>query len=152
MAMADALNLDHFLPYQLSITSNAVSDLIAGEYQVRFGLRIPEWRLMAVLGQGTPLSQRELVQATLMDKVTVSRATAALVDRQLLVREPSDRDGRSHSLRLSAAGQSLFEEIAPAALAMEQALIADLSDAEQSQIADMLARLRAAAARLRRTG
>lgn len=150
--MADALNLDHFLPYQLSITSNAVSDLIAGEYQVRFGLRIPEWRLMAVLGQGTPLSQRELVQATLMDKVTVSRATAALVDRQLLVREPSDRDGRSHSLRLSAAGQSLFEEIAPAALAMEQALIADLSDAEQSQIADMLARLRAAAARLRRTG
>jgi DNA-binding MarR family transcriptional regulator len=142
--MAGQLDLAHFLPYQLSITSNAVSDLIAGEYQVRFGLKIPEWRLLAVLGQGRPLSQRELVEATLMDKVTVSRATSSLVDRQLLVRLPSERDGRSHQLRLSAAGQSLYEEIVPAALAMERAIIAPFSEAEREQLSAMLTRLRVA--------
>jgi DNA-binding MarR family transcriptional regulator len=143
--MAGELDLAHFMPYQLSIASNAVSDLIASEYQVRFGLKIPEWRLMAVLGQGAALSQRELVQATLMDKVTVSRATAALVERQLLVRLPSALDGRSHQLQLSDAGTSLYHEIVPAALAMEAAVLAVLSDEECCQLADMLMRVRAAA-------
>ena len=144
--MTGELDLGHFMPYQLSITSNAVSDLIAGEYQVRFGLKIPEWRLMAVLGQGKALSQRDLVHATVMDKVTVSRATAALVERQLLMRLPSERDGRSHSLTLSAAGQSLYREIVPAALAIEAAVLAVLSDDERANLAGILVRLREAAA------
>lgn len=143
--MAGELDLARFLPYQLSIASNAVSDLIAGEYQVRFGLKIPEWRLMAVLGQGGALSQRDLVQATLMDKVTVSRATAALVERQLLVRMPSAHDGRSHQLQLSEAGASLYREIVPAALAMEAMVLAVLSDVERVNLADMLSRIRQAA-------
>ncbi len=140
--MADDLDLAHFLPYQLSIASNAVSDLIASEYQVRFGLKIPEWRLMAVLGQGAPLNQRDLVQATLMDKVTVSRATAALVERQLLVRLPSAQDGRSHHLQLSDAGVSLYLEIVPAALAMEAAVLAVLSEDERTALATILQRVR----------
>lgn len=145
--MTADLDLARFLPYQLSIASNAVSDLIAREYQVRFGLKIPEWRLMAVLGQGAALSQRELVAATLMDKVTVSRATAGLVDRQLLMRLPSTSDGRSHQLQLSDAGHALYREIVPAALAIEAALLAVFDEAERASLADMLARLRAAAQR-----
>jgi DNA-binding MarR family transcriptional regulator len=148
--VAETLNLGQFLPYQLSITSNAISDLIAREYQVRFGLKIPEWRLMAVLGQGEPLSQRQLVEATLMDKVTVSRATAGLVDRELLLRLPDDRDGRSHQLQLSEAGQSLYEEIVPAALAIERAIIASLDEGERDQLSAMLTRLRDAATKVRR--
>lgn len=46
--------LDDFLPYQLSTASNAVSDLIASEYKSRFGLKIPEWRVMAVLERAVP--------------------------------------------------------------------------------------------------
>lgn len=48
---AQKLTLAEFLPYQLSITSNAVSDLIARAYRGRFALKIPEWRVMAVLGE-----------------------------------------------------------------------------------------------------
>lgn len=144
--MASELNLRQFMPYQLSITSNAVSDLIAGEYQARFGLKIPEWRLMAVLGQGTALSQRDLVHATVMDKVTVSRATAALVERRLLMRLPSAHDGRSHTLVLSDAGQSLYREIVPAALAIEATVLAVLSEDERATLSSILVRLREAAA------
>lgn len=145
MARKVHLDLEAFMPYRLSVASNAVSDRIARQYQARFGLRIPEWRLMAVLGEGKPLSQRELVDATRMDKVTISRASATLVDRGLVTREASDTDRRSHRLVLTAAGESLYDEIAPVALAMEQALLDCLSPSEQILLGDMLLRLRDAA-------
>src|SRR3546814_5293833 len=92
---AKKLNLDNFLPYRLSIASNVLSSRIAAEYENRFGLKIPEWRLMAVLGEGQPKTQRELVAATRMDKVTVNRAAKALADRQLIARQAHEADGRS---------------------------------------------------------
>lgn len=145
------LDLAAFIPYQLSIASNAVSDRIARHYQTRFGLKIPEWRLMAVLGQATgtqtraAMTQRELVGATRMDKVTVSRASAALVERGLIARAASSSDGRSHHLALTPAGSALYAEIAPAALAMEQALLATLSAEDRAMLSDLLTRLREAA-------
>ena len=143
--MPGQLNLARFLPYQLSIASNAVSDHIADYYRARFGLKIPEWRLMAVLGEGRPLTQRELVGHTRMDKVTVSRATAALVERGLVERAASESDGRSHLLALTADGRSLYAEIAPAALAIESEILSCLSAGERATLADILARLRDAA-------
>jgi DNA-binding MarR family transcriptional regulator len=135
------LNLQAFLPYRLSIASNAVSARIAREYQSRFGLKIPEWRLMAVLGEGKALTQRELVAATLMDKVTVNRAAKALAERALVERHAHGSDGRSHHLTLSAAGKALYEEIVPAALAMERKLLAALGDDERAALDAMLATL-----------
>ena len=143
--MTAKLDLAAFLPYQLSVASNAVSDRIARQYQARFGLKIPEWRLMAVLGQNAALTQRDLVAATLMDKVTVSRATTALVERGLIERAPSESDGRSHLLALSEAGLSLYAEIAPAALAMESQILEGLGKDERRLLSNLLARLRAAA-------
>ena len=143
--MTSKLDLAAFVPYQLSIASNAVSDRIARQYQARFGLKIPEWRLMAVLGQNAALTQRDLVAATLMDKVTVSRATTALVERGLIERAPSESDGRSHLLALSEAGLSLYAEIAPAALAMESQILEGLGQDERRLLSNLLARLRAAA-------
>ncbi|HNN57079.1 MAG TPA: MarR family transcriptional regulator, partial [Novosphingobium sp.] len=57
---ADQTRLADFLPYLLSVTSNAVSDRIADEYRARFGLKIPEWRVMAVLGDAGAQTQRDL--------------------------------------------------------------------------------------------
>lgn len=136
------LQLDQFLPYQLSITSNAVSDLIARSYRGRFGLKIPEWRLMAVLGETASATQRQMVAATHMDKVTVNRATKALEDRGLIGRAPNAADGRSHHLALSATGRELYEQIAPIALAMEAELETILGDEQARTLAKMLGQLR----------
>lgn len=143
--MPAKLDLAAFLPYQLSIASNAISDRIAHLYRTRFGLRIPEWRLMAVLGQGKAMTQRDLVAATRMDKVTVSRAAAALTERGLVCRAASEADGRSHLLNLTTEGQSLYDEIVPAALIIEQAMLACLTLDERSTLSSMLTRLREAA-------
>ena len=68
------LRLDSYLPYRLSVASNAVSGLIARAYEDRFGLTIPQWRLVCVLAEEGGLTQVQIVARTVMDKVTVSRA------------------------------------------------------------------------------
>ncbi len=142
------LKLGEFLPYQLSVTSNAVSDVIARSYQGRFGLKIPEWRLMAVLGERASATQRELVEATAMDKVTVNRASKALVDRGLLGRAPNATDGRSHHLALTPMGRDLYDQIVPLAISVERELETVLSAQEARTLSGILEKLRARAANL----
>ncbi len=137
--------LAQFLPYKLSIASNAVSDRIAREYQSRFGLKIPEWRIMAVLGDSGPLTPRAIGRATLMDKVAVSRACRTLEARELALREPHSSDGRSHVLALTATGREVFEEIMEHALEIEEQLFATLEPGERRTLAGLLERVHARA-------
>lgn len=143
----DTLNLAEFVPYRLSVASNIVSGLIADEYQNRFALKIPEWRVMAVLGEGTPMTQRDLVHATRMDKVTVNRAAKTLVERELLARTPSRDDGRSHHLELSQTGRELYDDIAPVALMIERKLLGVLQEGERETLLAILDKLQHAAER-----
>jgi len=147
-AQAGELKLDAYLPYRLSVASNAVSGLIARAYQDRFGLSVPQWRLICVLAEDGGLTQGQLVARTVMDKVTVSRAAQGLLARHLVTRSDHHADGRSHVLALSAQGRSLYAEIAPLALDYEAALIAGLSPSEVELVKRLLARLQATAGQL----
>ena len=132
--------LSSFLPYQLSIASNAVSGRIAVEYRTRFGLSVPEWRVMAVSGA---MTQRDLTLRTLMDKVAVNRACKVLEERALAARRPNNADGRSHLLGLTAAGRAMHGQIMPLAIEMERRLFGDFSEQELGVFRSMLERLRA---------
>jgi len=142
------LRLDAYLPYRLSVASNAVSGLIARSYQDRFGLSVPQWRVICVLAEDGGLTQGQIVARTVMDKVTVSRAAQGLLQRRLVSRSDHHADGRSHVLALSAQGESLYAEIAPLALAYEAALIAGLAPSEVALLKRLLARLQAQAGQL----
>lgn len=146
--MPSSLKLDAFLPYRLSIASNAVSDAVATAYRTLFGLRIPEWRLVTVLAEDGAMSQQALCGRTRMDKVTVSRAAIALADRGLIARTANPGDQRSHLLALSDAGWALYEQIAPKAIELERRIFAGFSDAERVQLHAMLERIETAAAAL----
>ena len=143
------LRLDEFLPYQLSVTSNAVSSAIARTYEVLFGLRVPEWRLIAVLAEQEGVTQQALVARTEMDKMTVSRAAQALVTRGLVTRVPHGRDKRSHTLALSEDGRALYAQIAPKALELEEKLLEELGAREIAQLKATLAKLKSASHALR---
>ncbi len=127
------LDLDHFVPYRLSVLSNRVSKAIANEYSVRFGLTIPEWRVMAVLG-GTPgLSARAVAERTEMDKVQVSRAVARLLRTRRIQRSTDGEDGRVTRLSLSARGRAIYDEIVPLALQLEERFLSVLSRDERER-------------------
>ncbi len=134
--------LSEFVPYLLSITSNAVSGRIALEYRQRFGLSVPEWRVMAVLGDSGPLTQRDLTRLTVMDKVAVNRACKVLEDRSLASRRPNTQDGRSHLLELTESGRRMHDEIMPLALEMERRLFARFKPEEVAHFRHLLDRVR----------
>ena len=133
--------LADFMPYRLSVTTNMLSDLIAGRYRSQFGLKIPEWRVMAVLGDLGSQTQRELVGATRMDKVAVNRACKALEERGLVARSPNVSDGRSHHLELTPAGREMFDVIMPLALDMEARLFSCLTAREAEMLKATLGKL-----------
>ncbi|NMW24830.1 MarR family transcriptional regulator, partial [Rhodanobacter denitrificans] len=58
------LQLEHFLPYRLSILSNTISQAIADDYQSRYDISMTEWRVMAVLARYAGLSAREVAERT----------------------------------------------------------------------------------------
>src|SRR5690606_26366681 len=115
---------------------------IALEYRQRFGLSVPEWRVMAVLGDSGRLTQRELTRMTLMDKVAVNRACKVLEERGLASRRPNAQDGRSHLLELTASGTRMHDEIMPLALEMERRLFAKFAPEEIASFRSLLARVR----------
>ena len=137
----DRLELDRFLPYKLSILSNRVSDAIARHYSERFALTIPEWRVMAVLGNTPGLSASEVAARTAMDKVQVSRAVANLVDNGRIDRTPDVADGRITRLSLSPRGQAIYLQVVPLALDLEARLIATLGETERESLDAIMAKL-----------
>jgi DNA-binding MarR family transcriptional regulator len=120
------LELERFMPYRLSVLSHRISQSLGREYQARFGLSIPEWRVMAVLGRSQPLSAGEVGGRTRMDKVKVSRAIAAMERKGLLHRTTEPRDQRMIRLALTGPGESMYQEVVALALGWEQSLLACL--------------------------
>ena len=104
---SQALELENFLPYRLSILAQIVSESLHDLYAGPFGLTVTQWRVMAALGRFAPLTASDVGQRIVMDKVAVSRAIARLLKRGLVEREPDRADRRRVSLRLSARGRSV---------------------------------------------
>lgn len=141
MPKQQALELERFLPYRLSVLSNRLSQAIARSYETRFQLSITEWRVLAVLGRYPGLSAGEVAERTAMDKVAVSRAVGRLVEAGRLRREIHEGDRRRSVLALSKAGQAIYERIVPAALAYERALLSSLDADERAMLDHLLAKL-----------
>ncbi|MDQ1078080.1 MarR family winged helix-turn-helix transcriptional regulator [Pseudoroseomonas cervicalis] len=137
-AASEALQLEQFLPYRLSVAAEAVSSLFASRYQQRFGLSIPEWRVVAVLGQQGEATTQAVIERTAMDRVRVSRAAIRLEDKGLVERRAVPGDQRARVLRLSRRGRAVYAEIVPLARALQAALATALSAAEQQALGRLL--------------
>lgn len=135
MSSADGdFRLEEFLPYRLSVAANRVSRRFAERYGARFGLSIPEWRVMAVLGRFGRLPAREVAARTAMDKVKVSRAVQALGARGLIGRAADAADARLHWLALTPEGRVVHDAIVPMARTLEAEVLEGLDAAEAAAL------------------
>ncbi len=143
--LAPPLVLREFLPYRISVVAEAVSHVFASRYEERFGLSIPEWRVMAVVGEDSPQSTQQVIERTEMDRVRVSRAVIRLADKGLLERQVHPRDHRAQLLQLSRAGRAIYDEIVPLAREMQARLAEALTEEERAQLDGILVKLAARA-------
>ena len=135
------LQLASFLPYRLSTLSNRISRAIADLYEERFQLTLPEWRVMAVLGEEPDLSATEVAERTAMDKVAVSRAVNRLIEAGRLERHFAADDKRRSVLALSAHGRRVYRQIVPLAINYEEALLERLTAEEIDTLDSLLKKL-----------
>jgi DNA-binding MarR family transcriptional regulator len=140
-----SLELDNFIPYRLSVASNAVSDVIARAYADLFGLRVPEWRVLAILAHSPGLTPQAVCARGAMDKITVSRAAQGLLARSLIAATDNPKDKRSHCLTLTQTGEELYRTVVPTALALEQQLLSALSADEALYLRALLRKVETAA-------
>ena len=110
------LKLEKFLPYQLNVVASLVSLALSRVYARRYGIGVPEWRVLVTLGQYGVMTGKAIGAHTHMHKTKVSRAVALMEERKLLVRRANRADMRESFLSLTAAGRTMYEEVAPHAL------------------------------------
>jgi DNA-binding MarR family transcriptional regulator len=139
------IKLESFLPYRLSVLANVTSSAIAAAYELRFGLTIPEWRVIAVLTRHPGLSAREVAEKSRMDAVAVSRAVNRLLRAGRLRRAVAADDRRRSILQVSPAGAAVYRGVAPLALEFERALLDALSPGDRATLDRLLEQLTARA-------
>jgi DNA-binding MarR family transcriptional regulator len=138
------LDLFKFIPFRLNRLAAEVSAALAGEYQARYGLDIPEWRVLATLGfRNDACSAQYISQCTRTHKSTISRAVTSLMTRQLIERAENSDDRREFRLRLTAKGQALYEELIPRLLRKEETILSCLTAQERKDFAAMLGKIEA---------
>ena len=117
------LDLDQFLPYRLNRLAERTSEAMFARYGERFAINVAEWRLLAWLSRGVPMTAREISLRTHMDKVRVSRAVKSLEGRELILRRPSEQDQRAQFLALTTEGEAMLAELIPEARRFEDELL-----------------------------
>jgi len=123
------------------VLANTVSRSIARLYADRFGITIPEWRVLAILGDSGPATSAEIRDRTAMDKVQVSRAIQRLLAARLISRRTDPVDRRRATITMSAKGTAVYREIVPLALSREAILLDGFTTEERQMLDRLLDRL-----------
>ena len=136
------LDLFKFVPFQLNRLAAEVSSALSVEYAARYGLDIPEWRVLATLGfRHDACSAQYIAHCTRTHKSTISRAVTSLMKRQIIERVENEDDRREFRLRLTRKGATLYEELIPRLLRKEQEILSCLSAQERRDFARMLGKI-----------
>jgi DNA-binding MarR family transcriptional regulator len=136
------LDLFSFVPFRLNRLAAEVSNALSSEYRDRYGLDIPEWRVLATLGfRNDACSAQYIAHCTRTHKSTISRAVTALLERRLIERVENAEDRREFVLRMTAKGQDLYEELIPRLKRKEQEILSCLSAQERKDFASALGKI-----------
>jgi DNA-binding MarR family transcriptional regulator len=136
------LDLFRFAPFRLNRLAAEVSAALSSEYQARYGLDIPEWRVLATLGfRDGACSAQYIAHCTRTHKSTISRAVMALMKRQLVERVENADDRREYALRMTRKGKALYRELIPRLKRREQEILSCLSTQERKDFAGLLGKI-----------
>ena len=136
------LNLFRFVPFRMNRLAAEISAALSVEYRDRYGLDIPEWRVIATLGfRETPCTAQFVSESTHTHKSTISRAVSTLIERGIVERVENTKDRREYSLRLTREGRRLYQSLIPRLLRREAEILSSLTEAEQRQFESLLEKM-----------
>jgi DNA-binding MarR family transcriptional regulator len=137
-----SLDLFRFTPFRLNRLAAEVSAALSSEYRERYGLDIPEWRVLATLGfRDEACSAQYIAHCTRTHKSTISRAVTALMKRRLVERVENQDDRREFQLRMTRKGKTLYQKLIPRLLRKEKEILSCLSARERKDFATMFSKI-----------
>ncbi|NLY64512.1 MAG: MarR family transcriptional regulator [Alcaligenaceae bacterium] len=142
------LNLEDFLPYQINVLSETISQSIASAYESRHGLMRDDWRVLVAINQEKKMRATDIAHHANLDKMQVSRAIARLEEKQLLERTVDEQDKRNLIISVTPKGRSVYQDIAPSMIARNQFLLEGLEKTEQEQFKTILKSIQSRAEQL----
>ena len=145
---AAPLELEKFLPHRLDIVASLSSHALSRIYATRYGIGVPEWRVLVTLGQYGAMTAKAVGDRSRMHKTKVSRAVAQLEKRRLVARRVNDADLRESILSLTPAGAAVYDELKPAALEFARRLTEVIDPADRAAFERALDALTARSAEL----
>ena len=142
IARGDApLKLEDFLPYRLNVVASLSSQALSRIYAKRYGIGVPEWRVLVTLGQFGMITGKAVGAHSHMHKTKVSRAVALLEKRKMIVRRANRADLREAFLSLTASGREIYEDLAPIALNFAKRLCEVIEPADRPAFERAIKRL-----------
>ena len=145
---AAPLKLEEFLPYRLNVVASLVSQALSRIYAERYGIGVPEWRVLVTLGQFGMMTGKAIGQHSPMHKTKVSRAVALLEKRKLLTRRANRADLREAFLALTPTGRAMYDDLAPIALDFANRLAEVIDPADRAAFERAVDRLTERSAKL----
>ncbi|MCT4553833.1 MAG: MarR family winged helix-turn-helix transcriptional regulator [Pelagimonas sp.] len=113
-------DLARFTPYRLARAAEQTSQALARQYRDRFGISIPEWRVLVHLSQASDVSVRDIEARVAMEKSKVSRAASRLEAAGYVTKRVHESDRRLVQLGLTDRGRDLMTRLLPLAAAYQQ--------------------------------
>jgi len=104
----------------------------------RFGLSMAEWRVLVELGERSPRTLWQLVESIHADKAQLSRASASLLKKGFVRREPDPQDARSVLFSITPEGLAQKNAVMPTRRAFNQMLMEQLSEEEHLALSSAL--------------
>lgn len=149
--MAEKLNrfYEKSINYWVHALGSSLAKGASRYYGAKFGIRLPEMRVISNLGTYGKLASCDIVRVSAMDKALVSRMLSALSKRGWVMMVPEDRGARSQRYQLTKSGQKLVERLRPIWRKRELQIQAGLSAQEHLLLRELLEKLFIASEELR---
>lgn len=138
---ADAIDLRATVTFRLLGIASKLTRGFISTYTGRYGIGLPEWRTLGMIGQFGPLPSIRIAELAEMDRGAISRAVAALERRGLVRRVPDPKHGRRKAIELTGMGRRLHAEVSGFARSRHDRLRKLLSRSELAILDQVLAKL-----------
>lgn len=125
-------DLDRYLPYRFTVLAGRLSAELAKQYKIKYGISMPEWRVLLNVGYADDLSVRDIEKRVSLEKSKVSRAVAKLEAKGHLIKQIDSDDRRLLKLTLTKQGADLLSELIPIAEVFQSELNDILGDHEET--------------------
>jgi DNA-binding MarR family transcriptional regulator len=138
--MAGERFVDNYLGYLLGQANHALYKDFDAEVRAR-GLSSIEWRVLATLHDGEPLTVSQLAQEVLSKQPTVTKLVQRMADQGWVALHADAADQRRTLVKVTPAGRRLVKPLVEAARQHEARMLRSLAATEKAALRKLLEKI-----------